>query len=186
MCRSHASMPIDEVYRTAAEKFTAIIELIKDCRERGQPVLVGTTSIEKSELLADMLKKDKVPHKVLNARYHEQEAQIIAQAGAPGAITIATNMAGRGTDIQLGGNADMRIATETADIEDEAKREAAIAKIRDESRSQGRTVLTAGGLYVIGTERHEARRIDNQLRGRSGRQGDPGLVEVFPLASKTT
>jgi len=169
----------DEVYRTAGEKFTAIIELIKDCRERGQPVLVGTTSIEKSELLAEMLKKDKVPHQVLNARYHEQEAQIIAQAGAPGAITIATNMAGRGTDIQLGGNEDMRVANEIADMEEGAAREAAVAKIRDEIASHKQTVLAAGGLYVIGTERHEARRIDNQLRGRSGRQGDPGSSSFF-------
>ncbi len=169
----------DEVYRTTGEKYTAIIELIKDCRERGQPILVGTVSIEKSEILAAMLKKDKVPHNVLNARYHEQEAQIIAQAGAFGANTIATNLAGRGTDIQLGGNADMRIDNETTEIEDEAKREAAIEKIRAEVAEQREKVLTAGGLYVIGTERHEARRIDNQLRGRSGRQGDPGTSKFF-------
>ena len=169
----------DEVYRTTGEKYNAIIELIKECRERGQPVLVGTVSIEKSEVLAEALKKDKVKHNVLNARYHEQEAQIIAQAGAFGAVTIATNMAGRGTDIQLGGNADMRIDNETSDIEDEAKREAAIENIRAEVAEQREKVLAAGGLYVIGTERHEARRIDNQLRGRSGRQGDPGTSKFF-------
>ncbi len=169
----------DEVYRTAGEKYNAIIELIKDCRSRGQPVLVGTTSIEKSELLADKLKELEVPHSVLNARYHEQEAQIISQAGVPGAITIATNMAGRGTDIQLGGNVDMRIAIETAEIADDAKRQAEVERIKTEIDAMKAEAIAAGGLYVIGTERHESRRIDNQLRGRSGRQGDPGHSKFF-------
>jgi preprotein translocase subunit SecA len=196
----------DEVYRTAVEKFRAILALIEDCKARGQPVLVGTTSIEKSEQLAEMLRKqgweqhdfsdpnafaalysgDEGASKakvfaVLNARYHEQEAQIIAQAGVPGAITIATNMAGRGTDIQLGGNADMRIRQELADIADPREREkgerageirAQVARLKDKA-------LGAGGLFVLGTERHESRRIDNQLRGRSGRQGDPGHSKFF-------
>ena len=169
----------DEVYRTAGEKYNAIIELINDCKSRGQPVLVGTTSIEKSELLAEKLKELKVPHNVLNARYHEQEAQIIAQAGVPGTITIATNMAGRGTDIQLGGNADMRIALETAEITDDAKRQAEADRILADIETMKQQALAAGGLYVIGTERHESRRIDNQLRGRSGRQGDPGHSKFF-------
>ncbi|MGI9481491.1 MAG: preprotein translocase subunit SecA [Hyphomicrobiales bacterium] len=165
----------DEVYRTAGEKFNAIIDTIAECRERGQPILVGTTSIEKSEILADMLKKKNVPHNVLNARYHEQEAQIIAQAGKPGAVTIATNMAGRGTDIQLGGNADMRIQLELGDTPDEAAAEKIHAEIAE---AKGK-VIAAGGLYVVGTERHESRRIDNQLRGRSGRQGDPGHSRFY-------
>jgi preprotein translocase subunit SecA len=169
----------DEVYRTAREKYAAIIELIKECRARNQPVLVGTTSIEKSEYLAELLKNDKVPHSVLNARYHEQEAQIIALAGVPGTVTIATNMAGRGTDIQLGGNIDMRISVETADIEDEAKVSALEADIRAEVETAKQLAIAGGGLYVIGTERHESRRIDNQLRGRSGRQGDPGHSKFF-------
>ncbi len=196
----------DEVYRKAAEKFRAIRALIEDCKARGQPVLVGTTSIEKSEQLAEMLRRqgweqhdfadpnafsalysgDEGASKakvfaILNARYHEQEAYIVAQAGVPGAITIATNMAGRGTDIQLGGNADMRIRQELADIEDMRERErsprareirAQVARLKDKA-------LAAGGLYVLGTERHESRRIDNQLRGRSGRQGDPGHSKFF-------
>ncbi|MEM8784457.1 MAG: preprotein translocase subunit SecA [Pseudomonadota bacterium] len=169
----------DEVYRTNDQKYLAIIELIKDCSERGQPVLVGTTSIEKSEMLAAALKKAKIPHNVLNARYHEQEAQIVAQAGVPGAVTIATNMAGRGTDIQLGGNADMRIALELEGLEDEAERAAKEAAIRTDIDTKKATALAAGGLYVVGTERHESRRIDNQLRGRSGRQGDPGASKFF-------
>jgi preprotein translocase subunit SecA len=169
----------DEVYRTAEEKFRAIIELIKDCHTRGQPVLVGTTSIEKSELLSEMLKKEKLKHQVLNARYHEQEAFIIAQAGVPGAVTIATNMAGRGTDIQLGGNPDMRIAHELAGIEDEAERQRRADAIRAEIAKLKEQALAAGGLFVLGTERHESRRIDNQLRGRSGRQGDPGHSKFF-------
>src|SRR6187399_865691 len=196
----------DEVYRTAAEKYRAIITLLEDCKDRGQPVLVGTTSIEKSESLAEMLrqagreqhdftdpnafaalysgdegaKKTKV-FAILNARYHEQEAYIVSQAGVPGAITIATNMAGRGTDIQLGGNADMRIRQEIADISDPREREKCpradeirtqVARLKDKA-------LGAGGLFVLGTERHESRRIDNQLRGRSGRQGDPGHSKFF-------
>ncbi|ACJ00042.1 preprotein translocase subunit SecA [Rhodospirillum centenum] len=169
----------DEVYRTADEKYAAIITLIEECRARQQPVLVGTVSIEKSELLSDFLKKKKVPHNVLNARYHEQEAYIVAQAGRPGAVTIATNMAGRGTDIQLGGNLEMRIEHELSDLPEGPEREAAIARIRDEIAAAKEVVLKAGGLYVVGTERHESRRIDNQLRGRSGRQGDPGASKFF-------
>jgi len=169
----------DEVYRTAEEKYDAILDLVKDCSERGQPLLVGTTSIEKSELISEVLTKRKIAHNVLNARHHEQEATIIAQAGQVGAVTIATNMAGRGTDIQLGGNLDMRLADEAADIEDEAKRQAKAAEIEAEIEVFKKQVLAAGGLYVIGTERHESRRIDNQLRGRSGRQGDPGESKFF-------
>lgn len=169
----------DEVYRTVEEKYDAIVALIEECREKGQPVLVGTTSIEKSETLAAFLVKKKVPHSVLNARYHEMEAQIVAQAGVPGAVTIATNMAGRGTDIQLGGNADMRISTETADLEDGPEKDARIAQIRAEIAAAKKTAMEAGGLYIIGTERHESRRIDNQLRGRAGRQGDPGASKFF-------
>jgi preprotein translocase subunit SecA len=175
----------DEVYRTAQEKYRAIINLIKDARKRGQPMLVGTTSIEKSEILSELLKKDKVPHQVLNARYHEQEAHIIAQAGVPGSVTIATNMAGRGTDIQLGGNPDMLLedwiaeqtgkGNEPAQEQIAAKREA----IKADVAKRKAQALEAGGLYVIGTERHESRRIDNQLRGRSGRQGDPGRSRFF-------
>jgi len=196
----------DEVYRTAAEKYRAILALIDDCKERGQPVLVGTTSIEKSEQLAEMLRKrgweqhdfadpnafaalytgDDGASKarvfaILNARYHEQEAYIIAQAGVPGAITIATNMAGRGTDIQLGGNADMRIRNELSEIADprERERDPRAAAIREQVARLKEKALGAGGLYVLGTERHESRRIDNQLRGRSGRQGDPGHSKFF-------
>src|ERR1700738_1344554 len=196
----------DEVYRTAPEKYRAILALINECKERGQPVLVGTTSIEKSEQLAEMLRKQgweqhdfadpnafaalysgdagasnaKV-FAILNARYHEQEAYIIGQAGVPGAITIATNMAGRGTDIQLGGNADMRIRQELADVEDpqERERDPRAAAIRAQVARLKETALKAGGLFVLGTERHESRRIDNQLRGRSGRQGDPGHSKFF-------
>jgi preprotein translocase subunit SecA len=169
----------DEVYRSVDEKNAAILELIKDCKERHQPMLVGTTSIEKSEELSDLLKNSKVKHNVLNARYHEQEAQIIAQAGKPGAITIATNMAGRGTDIQLGGNLDMRIEQEIPEDADAATREKMIYKIKDEIEVGKRAALEAGGLYVVGTERHESRRIDNQLRGRTGRQGDPGASKFY-------
>src|SRR6478752_5589344 len=196
----------DEVYRTAAEKYRAILNLIDECKERAQPVLVGTTSIEKSEQLAEMLRqqgweqhdfadpnafaalysgddgasKAKV-FAILNARYHEQEAYIVSQAGVPGAITIATNMAGRGTDIQLGGNADMRIRQEIADIEDPREREKSSRadEIRQQVARLKEKALTAGGLFVLGTERHESRRIDNQLRGRSGRQGDPGHSKFF-------
>jgi len=169
----------DEVYRTLDEKNGAIVELIADCCERGQPILVGTVSIDKSEHLSALLKARKVPHQVLNARYHEQEAYIIAQAGVPGGVTIATNMAGRGTDIQLGGNLDMRLAQEAGEIEDDAKRQAKEAEIRAEVEAKRAEALGAGGLYVVGTERHESRRIDNQLRGRSGRQGDPGASKFF-------
>ena len=169
----------DEIYRTLEEKMNAVIDLIEDCRGRKQPVLVGTTSIEKSEALADMLKKKKIPHNVLNARYHEQEAQIIAQAGVPGAVTIATNMAGRGTDIQLGGNLDMRLATEIDTDLAEDRAQALTTKITQEVETAKQESLAAGGLCVVGTERHESRRIDNQLRGRSGRQGDPGRSHFF-------
>ncbi|MBP0582472.1 preprotein translocase subunit SecA [Labrys sp. LIt4] len=194
----------DEVYRTVDEKYKAIVRLIEECRQRGQPLLVGTTSIEKSETLAAYLvgqgykqrdfsdpnafaslydgdqgtAEEKV-FAVLNARYHEQEAFIVSQAGVPGAITIATNMAGRGTDIQLGGNADMRIKVELADLPEGAEREAAEARIKDQVARLKEKALAAGGLYIIGTERHESRRIDNQLRGRSGRQGDPGHSRFF-------
>ncbi|MDQ2953896.1 MAG: preprotein translocase subunit SecA, partial [Pseudomonadota bacterium] len=196
----------DEVYRTAIEKYRAIIALIEDCKKRGQPVLVGTTSIEKSEQLAELLRKegweqhdfsdpnafaalysgDEGASKakvfaILNARYHEQEAYIVAQAGVPGAITIATNMAGRGTDIQLGGNADMRIRQELSDIEDARGRERdpRADDIRKQVARLKEKALTAGGLFVLGTERHESRRIDILLRGRSGRQGDPGRSKFF-------
>jgi preprotein translocase subunit SecA len=169
----------DEVYRTAEEKFASIIEVIKDCHERGQPVLVGTTSIEKSEIVSEMLKKHKIKHQVLNARYHEQEAFIIAQAGVPGTVTIATNMAGRGTDIQLGGNPDMRVQQELGDVPEGPERDARVKAIREEVADLKKKAIAAGGLYVIGTERHESRRIDNQLRGRSGRQGDPGHSHFF-------
>jgi len=175
----------DEVYRTAQEKYRAIIALIKEAQKKGQPMLVGTTSIEKSELLAAMLKKDKVPHNVLNARYHEQEARIIAQAGVPGAVTIATNMAGRGTDIQLGGNPDMLFDNWLAEQTEKGKEPspAEIEKKHSEIAAgiakKKQQALEAGGLFVIGTERHESRRIDNQLRGRSGRQGDPGRSHFF-------
>jgi len=169
----------DEVYRTAKEKYDAIAATIRDARDRGQPVLVGTTSIEKSEVLSGLLKAQGFEHNVLNARYHEQEATIIAQAGVPGAVTIATNMAGRGTDIKLGGNLEMRIATELAGVPAGAARDAAIERIKSEIEVNKRRVMDAGGLFVIGTERHESRRIDNQLRGRSGRQGDPGRSRFY-------
>ncbi len=169
----------DEVYRTEDEKCTAIIKLIEECRKRQQPVLVGTVSIEKSEFIADVLKKHKIPHNVLNARYHEQEAHIIAQAGSPGAVTIATNMAGRGTDIKLGGNIEMLLEQNLEGVTDEKKRQEIEKKIKDDVAVKEKQVLESGGLYVIGTERHESRRIDNQLRGRSGRQGDPGGSKFF-------
>jgi preprotein translocase subunit SecA len=193
----------DEVYRTTKEKYRSISTLIEDCKLRGQPVLVGTTSIEKSEQLAELLRaegweqhdfsdpnafaklysgddgaaKAKV-FAILNARYHEQEAYIVAQAGVPGAITIATNMAGRGTDIQLGGNADMRIRQELEGLEGD-ERARRVQEIREQVARLKEKALGAGGLYVLGTERHESRRIDNQLRGRSGRQGDPGHSKFF-------
>jgi preprotein translocase subunit SecA len=169
----------DEVYRTSDEKYDAVLEQILDCQERGQPILVGTTSIEKSEFLADFLAKKKIKHQVLNARYHEQEAQIIGQAGQAGAVTIATNMAGRGTDIQLGGNLDMRIEDETSEIENDRERQKQIDKITEDVRLDKRRAQDAGGLFVIGTERHESRRIDNQLRGRTGRQGDVGASKFY-------
>ncbi|MDR3474794.1 MAG: preprotein translocase subunit SecA [Devosia sp.] len=184
----------DAIFRTAAEKFDAITDVIIDCHKRGQPVLVGTTSIEKSEMLAELLRKRNVGElQVLNARYHEQEAHIIAQAGRPGAITIATNMAGRGTDIQLGGNLEMRVEDEAAGLEG-AARAAKITEIKATIEADKQKVIAAGGLMIIGTERHESRRIDNQLRGRSGRQGDPGhskfflslqdeLMRIFPVES---
>ncbi|MDA8252016.1 MAG: preprotein translocase subunit SecA, partial [Rhodospirillales bacterium] len=169
----------DEVYRSAAEKYEAVAKLIEEARGRGQPVLVGTTSIEKSELMSELLKRKKVPHQVLNARFHEQEAVIVSQAGAPGAVTIATNMAGRGTDIKLGGNLEMRLKIELANIADPAAAAAREAEIRDEILRNHDKVKQSGGLLVVGTERHESRRIDNQLRGRSGRQGDPGASRFF-------
>jgi preprotein translocase subunit SecA len=168
----------DEVYRTADEKNASIVNLIDDCQKRNQPVLVGTVSIEKSEHLSDLLKKQKVPHQVLNARYHEQEASIISDAGAPGAVTIATNMAGRGTDIQLGGNLDMRVANEVTEP-DGPERDKHIDAIKAEIEEKRKVVIAAGGLFIMGTERHESRRIDNQLRGRSGRQGDPGASKFY-------
>ncbi len=175
----------DELYRTANEKYAAIVTDVKECITRQQPILVGTASIEKSEVLAEIFKKEKIKHKVLNARYHEQEAQIVAQAGAPGAVTIATNMAGRGTDIQLGGNAEMLLSDWLEEQKAKGKEpdEKLIAKKRaeiDEKVGANKdVVLKAGGLYVLATERHESRRIDNQLRGRTGRQGDPGRSKFF-------
>ncbi|GAB5488435.1 MAG: preprotein translocase subunit SecA [Parasphingorhabdus sp.] len=169
----------DEFYKNTLDKFAAIAKKIKEHAEKGQPVLVGTVSIEKSELLSDFLEKEGVKHNVLNARFHEQEAHIVAQAGSPGAVTIATNMAGRGTDIQLGGNIDFRIEQELGDMEDGPEKDKAITKIEEEVRALREEVRAAGGLFVLGTERHESRRIDNQLRGRSGRQGDPGLSRFY-------
>ena len=169
----------DEVYRSEREKRDAILEQIRECHKNKQPVLVGTVSIEKSEELAAMLKKHKVKHNVLNARQHENEAYIIAEAGTPGAVTIATNMAGRGTDIQLGGNLEMRLWKELEGIEDEAKRAKKTEQIKADIEKKKAVVLEAGGLFVLGTERHESRRIDNQLRGRAGRQGDPGASKFF-------
>ncbi|GEM17251.1 preprotein translocase subunit SecA [Gluconobacter oxydans] len=169
----------DEVYLTAAEKFSAVADLIKEIHETGQPILVGTTSIEKSEYLSHILTQRGIPHNVLNARQHEKEAIIVAQAGAPGAITIATNMAGRGTDIKLGGNIEMLVKASTEGVEDEAQRKSVEQNIRAIVEEHHEEVHKAGGLYVIGTERHESRRVDNQLRGRSGRQGDPGNSRFF-------
>ena len=170
----------DEVYRTVEEKYRAIVRDIRASHEKGQPILVGTTSIEKSEQLAERLRKEGIKEfQVLNARYHEQEAYIIAQAGVPGTITIATNMAGRGTDIQLGGNLEMRVRQELSDVPEGPEREAKIAAIKADIAQLKEKALAAGGLYVLATERHESRRIDNQLRGRSGRQGDPGRSKFF-------
>ena len=170
----------DKVYRTLNEKYVAIIEDIKDCVERGQPVLVGTTSIENSELLSDLLKKEGLKHQVLNAKQHAMEAEIVAQAGSPQVITIATNMAGRGTDIVLGGNVEKQVQFVEADVAiDDAGKAPRIDKLRDEWQSLHDRVVSAGGLKIIGSERHESRRIDNQLRGRSGRQGDPGASRFY-------
>lgn len=171
----------DEIYRTEKEKYQAIINTILDCHRRGQPVLVGTTSVEKSEVVADLLSKaaPNVHFEVLNARHHEREAAIVAQAGVAGAITIATNMAGRGTDIQLGGNLDMRLKSVLTGEETPEEIEKIKTKLKAEIEADKQKVLAAGGLYILGTERHESRRIDNQLRGRSGRQGDPGTSKFF-------
>ncbi|CUS45377.1 Protein export cytoplasm protein SecA ATPase RNA helicase (TC 3.A.5.1.1) [hydrothermal vent metagenome] len=169
----------DEFYKDTADKFQAIAKKIKHHAELGQPVLVGTVSIEKSELLSEFLVKEGVKHEVLNARQHEREAHIVAQAGRKSVVTIATNMAGRGTDIQLGGNLEFRVNDELAEMPEGPEREAAIAKIKAEISAEKAEVLTSGGLFVLGTERHESRRIDNQLRGRSGRQGDPGLSRFY-------
>ncbi|MCA1955502.1 preprotein translocase subunit SecA, partial [Zymomonas sp.] len=169
----------DQFYKNLEDKFRAIAKSIKEHAASGQPILVGTVSIEKSELLSEYLHHEGVPHKVLNARYHEMEAHIVAQAGRLGAVTIATNMAGRGTDIQLGGNVDFRITDELRDIPEGSERDAAIERIKREVEEEKQKVIDAGGLFVLGTERHESRRIDNQLRGRSGRQGDPGLSRFY-------
>ncbi|MBX9662961.1 preprotein translocase subunit SecA [Novosphingobium sp.] len=169
----------DEFYKNTTDKFQAIAKLIRERYDSGQPVLVGTVSIEKSEMLSEFLNQEGVKHNVLNARFHEMEAHIVAQAGRLGAVTIATNMAGRGTDIQLGGNAEFRIEDELREVPEGPEREAGIARIKAEVAEEKAKVLAAGGLCVIGTERHESRRIDNQLRGRSGRQGDPGLSKFY-------
>ncbi len=170
----------DEIYRTAKEKYGAVIKQVKECYARQQPVLVGTVSIEKSEYLSKILKKEGIEHQVLNARYHEQEAFIISQAGRPGAVTIATNMAGRGTDIMLGGNAEMMIKKQFGEVDaPDVGQLAKMEQIRAGVAHDKQQVIEAGGLFVIGTERHESRRIDNQLRGRSGRQGDPGASKFF-------
>jgi preprotein translocase subunit SecA len=161
----------DQIFRTVEEKYQAILEDVEDCKKRDQPVLVGTASIDSSEYISNLLKKAGVKHEVLNAKQHEREAHIIAQAGAPGSITIATNMAGRGTDIVLGGNLDM----ELAEVDDESRR----ADIKEKWQERHNAVIESGGLHVVGTERHESRRIDNQLRGRSGRQGDPGSTRFY-------
>ncbi|HYI40765.1 MAG TPA: preprotein translocase subunit SecA [Allosphingosinicella sp.] len=169
----------DEFYKNQNDKFAAIAKSIKEKQLTGQPVLVGTVSIEKSELLGEFLQKEGVKHEVLNARFHEQEAHIVAQAGRTGVVTIATNMAGRGTDIQLGGNVEFRVGDELAEMEDGPEKDAAIDRIKQEVEEEKQRVIAAGGLFVLGTERHESRRIDNQLRGRSGRQGDPGLSRFY-------
>ena len=169
----------DDVYLTEKEKLEAVIKLIKECNDRRQPILVGTISIEKSEQLSKLLKMERIPHQVLNARQHEQESLIIEQAGCPGVVTIATNMAGRGTDIKLGGNLEMRLEQELSQIEDPRLREEREQEIRAQHTVDTQTVRDAGGLFVIGTERHESRRIDNQLRGRAGRQGDPGGSKFY-------
>jgi preprotein translocase subunit SecA len=169
----------DLVYRTEREKFEAIVKEIKEKQATGQPSLVGTISIEKSEALSAALKRNGIPHVVLNAKYHEREAEIVAQAGGKGAVTIATNMAGRGTDILLGGNPEYRAAQKSKDIEDPKERKQIEEETREEWTSDHEEVVEAGGLHIVGTERHESRRIDNQLRGRSGRQGDPGSSRFY-------
>ncbi|MGZ8327868.1 MAG: preprotein translocase subunit SecA, partial [Allosphingosinicella sp.] len=169
----------DEFYKNQNDKFAAIAKSIREKQLTGQPVLVGTVSIEKSELLGEFLQKEGVKHEVLNARFHEQEAHIVAQAGRLGVVTIATNMAGRGTDIQLGGNVEFRVGDELAEIEDGPEKDKAVERIKQEVEEEKGRVIAAGGLFVLGTERHESRRIDNQLRGRSGRQGDPGLSRFY-------
>jgi len=169
----------DKVYRTAKEKWTAVIEDIRDCVKRGQPVLVGTTSIENNEFLSGLLKKEGIRHEVLNAKQHEREAEIIVQAGLPSQVTIATNMAGRGTDIVLGGNIDKKLTAIRASEAPESEKEATIKTLRAEWQIVHDKVIAAGGLHIVGTERHESRRIDNQLRGRSGRQGDPGTSRFY-------
>ena len=171
---------MDKVYRTEAEKYNAVIEDIKECQKRGQPVLVGTTSIENSEIISNALSKAKLEHQVLNAKQHEREAHIVAQAGRPGMITIATNMAGRGTDIVLGGNpeAEIEVIEQDEQLSDQDK-QAKIDQVKADWDQLHEQVLNAGGLHIIGTERHESRRVDNQLRGRSGRQGDPGSSRFY-------
>ncbi len=169
----------DEFYKNTQDKFAAIAKLIKERSNAGQPILVGTVSIEKSELLSEFLNKEGVEHSILNARMHEQEAGIVAQAGRVGAVTVSTNMAGRGTDIQLGGNVEFRVEEELASLEEGPKRDTEIDRIKAEVAAEKQRVLDAGGLLVVGTERHESRRIDNQLRGRSGRQGDPGASKFY-------
>ena len=183
----------DVIFRTDREKFNAILDEIREVHATGRPILVGTTSIEKSEQLSEMLKRHGIPHQVLNAKYHEREAEIVAQAGRKGAVTIATNMAGRGTDIILGGNPEFMAWADLKRLTDEDGRplyptrlevpkdvwDAAVAKYEPEMKAEGREVAALGGLHIIGTERHESRRIDNQLRGRSGRQGDPGSSRFF-------
>ena len=169
----------DQFYKNTQDKFGAIAKTIREANERGQPVLVGTVSIEKSELLSEFLEKENVKHSVLNARFHESEAHIVAQAGRFGSVTIATNMAGRGTDIQLGGNFEFRLEDELRDVPEGPERDAAIEALKAEIAAEKAKVLEAGGLFVLATERHESRRIDNQLRGRSGRQGDPGLSRFY-------
>ena len=169
----------DQFYKNTQDKFGAIAKTIREANERGQPVLVGTVSIEKSELLSEFLEKENVKHSVLNARFHESEAHIVAQAGRFGSVTIATNMAGRGTDIQLGGNFEFRLEDELRDVPEGPERDAAIEALKAEIAAEKAKVVEAGGLFVLATERHESRRIDNQLRGRSGRQGDPGLSRFY-------
>jgi preprotein translocase subunit SecA len=181
MVRQDAS---DMIYRTQREKYNAVVEEIRDCHDRGQPVLVGTISIENSEKLSQMLKKERIPHQVLNAKYHEMEAQIISQAGRYKTVTISTNMAGRGTDIMLGGNPEMLARQEALRLqlnrdENPEAFQKIVAEMKDLTSREYQQVLAAGGLHVLGTERHESRRIDNQLRGRSGRQGDPGTSRFY-------